>query len=259
MTTLRRRLNWLGLATIVVLVGIWELLVDVKIIDFTYLPAPTRIATRAGDMFMGSELWMNLEHTITATVIGWLIASFVGVTFGVILGRYRPVWTYSMSSIDALRSLPVVAFVPVAVIIFGFTLTTEVVVAAYSAVWPILLNTNAGIRGIHPRLLDVARTMHMGPLAQLWKLRIPAAATQIVTGLRLGLSVSLVLVLVAEMVGTPKGIGYALVTYSQALQPEKMFILIIVIGLAGIALNSILMALGRVVARGQMTAAGEQA
>lgn len=244
--------NWLGIVTAVALLAIWELLVDTKAIHYAYLPAPSAIAASSGQMFASGELVDNLAHTVAATVIGWLIAAVIGICLGVLLGLSRSTWKYSMSSVDALRSLPVVAFVPIAVIIFGFSLQTEVVVSAYAAVWPVLLNTLAGIRGTHPRLLEVGRTLQLGSAARVWKLRLPAASTHIVTGLRLGLAVSLVLALVAEMVGNPKGIGYALVTDQNALQPERMFVSIVAIGVVGIILNALLMGLSRVVLRGHL-------
>jgi ABC-type nitrate/sulfonate/bicarbonate transport system permease component len=257
MTTWARRVNWLGILVVFVLLAVWEVLVDTKIIHYAYVPAPIAIASSSGEMISSGILFSNLGHTIVATLIGWVVAAIVGVGLGVLLGLSRVAWVYSMSSIDALRSLPVVAFVPVAVIIFGFSIQTEWVVAAYAAVWPILLNTLAGIRDTNPRLIEVGRSLQLTRTAQLWKLRLPAATAHIVTGLRLGLAVSLVLVLVAEMVGNPKGIGYQLITDSNALQPKQMFVSIVTIGIAGMILNSLLMLLARTLARGQMASAGE--
>ena len=87
---------------------------------------------------------------------------------------------------------------------------------------------------------------------------MPAATPYIVTGMRLGLAVSLVLILVAEMVGNPSGIGFALISASQSLQPEVMFAYIVTISLSGIVLNALLVGLVTIVFRGQMAAAGEK-
>lgn len=251
------QINWIGLATSALLLVIWEILVDTKIINYAYLPAPTAILHSASGMISSGILLSSLAHTVVATLIGWLIAAVVGVGLGVLLGLSRFAWVYSMSSVDALRSLPVVAFVPVAVIIFGFTTQSEVVVAAYAALWPILLNTLAGIQDTKIRLIEVGRCLQLTRLAQVWKLRLPAAAMHIITGLRLGLAVSLVLVLVAEMIGNPNGIGHELITDSNSLQPEKMFVSIFAVGLTGMILNAAIMLGARVLAGNQMAAAGE--
>lgn len=251
------RFNLLGASTAIALLAVWEIAVDTHLIDFDYLPAPSRIAQHVPDMIFHGEFWQLTAHTLVATVIGWLIGSVVGMALGLLLGLVRPAWVYSMASMDALRSLPVVAFVPVAVIIFGFSMNAEIVVSAYASIWPVMLNTMAGIRGTHPRLGEVARVLGMSQRTALVKLRLPAATAKIVVGLRLALGLALVLVLVTEMVGNPQGIGYALIRYSRSLQPEFMFVMIIAVGLLGVVLNSLLMAASRVLFPGPMAAARE--
>jgi ABC-type nitrate/sulfonate/bicarbonate transport system permease component len=257
MPTPVRRANWLGMAVAASILLVWELTVRLGIVTFDYIPAPTAILQRSEEMLSSGELVQNLQHTLTATLLGWVLASVVGLLLGTILGLSRFAWTYSMSSVDALRALPVVAFVPVAVLLFGFTLKMEILVSCYSALWPVLLNTLAGMRSTHPRLLETGSVLGMSQLERLWKLRLPAATPHIVVGLRLGLAISLVLTLVAEMVGNPQGIGYALIADSKSLQPERMFVSIFAIGLAGIVLNAMLIGGARLLARGQMASSGE--
>jgi NitT/TauT family transport system permease protein len=227
------------------------------LLDFKYLPRPSQIAVGLRDITVTGELQVNLLHTLTASLTGWALAAVAGVTAGVVLGLVRPVWQYSMASIESLRALPIVAFVPVAVLLLGFTLTMEIVVAFYAALWPILLNTQAGVRSVDRRLLEVGDIMGFGRIERLWKLLLPASTSNIVVGLRLGLSISLVLTLVAEMVGNPAGLGYALIQKGQTLNPDQMFAYVIVIGVCGIILNAILLLLARFTFRGQMLAAGD--
>lgn len=255
---LARKINVLGLLTLVGFFLLWELLVRTGILHFEYLPAPSAVFSSAGDLIRSGELQANLGHTLQATIIGWLLASVAGVVLGSVLALVRPVWVYSMASIDALRSLPIVAFVPVAVLLLGFTLQMEVIVAFYAALWPVLLNTLAGMRAMNPRLIEVGQVLRIGGLRQLWALRLPAATPHIVTGMRLGLGTSLVLTLVAEMVGNPSGVGFALVSAAQSLQPEAMFAYIILISLSGIVLNAVLVGVVAALFRGQMAAAGDK-
>jgi ABC-type nitrate/sulfonate/bicarbonate transport system permease component len=253
------RINLLGLATLVVLVGVWQLSHQLGLIPFEYIPAPTGVFTAGREILVTGELQQNLFHTLSAALAGWGVALVIAVPLGVAIGLFRPLWTFSMASLDALRALPIVGFVPVAVLLFGFTKQMEIYVAAYAAVWPVLINTIAGMRAVKPRSLDVARMLRFGWLETLWKIRLPAATPFIVVGMRLGLAISLVLTLVAEIVGNPAGLGFALVQAGQALQPGTMFAYIIAIGVAGIVLNALLVAAARLGFRGQMTAAGEDA
>jgi NitT/TauT family transport system permease protein len=257
--SLLRRVNLLGAATFVGFLLLWELVIRVGLVTFEYLPKPSEVAVGAWEIISNGELWLNLQHTLTAAVVGWLIAAGVGLVLGLLIGLFRSVWAYSMASIDALRALPIVAFVPVAVLLLGFTQDMEILVAFYAAVWPITLNTIAGVQSLDLRKREVGKVLRLGGWGTLWKLRLPAATPFIVVGLRLGLSISLVLTLVAEMVGNPAGLGFALIRAGQALQPAQMFAYIVAIGLCGIVLNGALQVGARVLFRGQMAAAGEAA
>lgn len=251
-----RRLNVLGAIVFVLGIGLWELLVRTGVLTFSYLPPPSDVAVGLGDLFRSGELATALGHTLFAALTGWAIAGVVGVAAGSVLGLVRPVWKYSMASLEALRALPIVAFVPVAVLLYGFSVQTEIMVACYAALWPILLNTINGMR-TEARMVESGRVLRLSRAAVLWKIRLPAATAAIVVGLRLGLSTSLVLTLVAEMVGNPAGLGFLLVEKGQALQPGQMFAAVFVIGVTGIVLNGLVMGAAKLAFRGQLASAGE--
>lgn len=256
MAELRRRINTLGLLVFAAGVGLWELLVRSGPLHFDYLPPPSTVVASLAELLGSGELQVDIGHTLTATLTGWCLAAFAGVAAGSVLGLLRPIWRYSMASLETLRALPIVAFVPVAVLLLGFSVRTEILVSFYAALWPIMLNTINGLR-TETRLIEVGSVLRMSPAVVLWKLRLPSATPQIVVGLRLGLSTALVLTLVAEMVGNPAGLGFALVEEGQALQPGRMFAQVFVIGVLGILLNAALMSLARLLFRGQMAAAGD--
>jgi sulfonate transport system permease protein len=137
--------------------------------------------------------------------------------------------------------MPGIAFVPVALLLFGFSLKTELVVIVLPALWPVLINTMGGVAGVHPRLFEVGATFRLSRARVVTKIVIPAALPSILVGLRLSLTLALVLAIVAEMVGNPTGLGYAVVRDQQALRPALMFADVIVIGILGILLNQVLM------------------
>jgi NitT/TauT family transport system permease protein len=254
-----RRVNLLGAGTFALFLVLWELVVRLDLLGTEYLPAPTGVAVGLREIVVSGELRTALTHTLTAALAGWLLAAIVGVCAGMILGLLRPVWKYSMASVEALRALPIVAFVPVAVLLLGFSMRMEIAVSFVAALWPIVLNTFAGMRAVETRTVEVGYVLRLRRLAQIWKLRLPAATSYIVVGLRLGLTLSLILTLVSEMVGNPAGLGFALIQTGQALQPEQMFAYVLVIGICGILLNACLVSLARLVFRGQMLAAGDTA
>jgi ABC-type nitrate/sulfonate/bicarbonate transport system permease component len=147
--------------------------------------------------------------------------------------------------------LPAVAFVPVALLLFGFSLQMELLVIVAPALWPALVNTMEGFAGVSQRLSDVASSFRLGTAARLLKIYLPASAPSVLVGLRLALSLALVMAVVAEMVGNPEGLGYGLVREQQALHPENMFAYVLVIGFIGMALNGLLMLASRLILPGQ--------
>ena len=238
-------LNVAALAVAAIAVLVWEALVVLSGRRFEYLPAPSAIALALADLARSGPLIADLAHTLRSVVLGWGIATVLGVGAGLALGFSAPARRYSMASVDVLRSIPAIAFVPVGVLIFGFSLPMELLAIVYASVWPILVNTIGGVTGVPGRLRDVARTLRLSPGGTVVKVLVPAAAPRILVGCRLGMGIALVLAVIAEMVGNPLGLGYAIVREQQALQPASMFAYLVTVGILGMALNSAVIALGR--------------
>lgn len=231
-----------GFVVPLLLVVLWQLLIVVGVLHFQYIPTPIAIIRALGTLASSGKLFTNVVHTLAVTLIAWVIASVLGITIGAMIGTWVRLWRGVMASIDVLRSLPIIALVPVGVIIFGFTLKLEIVIAAYAAIWPVMVNTISGVMQTKSELRDLGDILHMSFFERLWKLVLPAATPLIIVGLRLGLGLSLVLAVVTEIVGTPQGVGYALISAEQALRPAQMFGYIIVVGIIGYLLNVIFMA-----------------
>ena len=233
-----RRVNVLGLATMGAIVGLWELLVRSRTIDFQFLPAPSGIAEALGSLISSGHLFAPVVHTLRSALVGWAIAGVLGIALGVWLGLSNSAWRYSMASVEIIRAIPPISLVPVSLLVFGFSLRMELVVIVYAGAWTVLVNAIDGVRNLRPELLDVGRMLRMSKLTTIRKLILPSAMPSIIVGLRLAMSLSLVLAVVAEMIGNPSGLGNALVRSQQALQPEQMFAYVVTIGVLGVLLNT---------------------
>lgn len=236
-----RRVNVSGLLTAVALAGLWELAVGSGAVDFEFLPAPSGVAGGLGSVASSGDLWAAASHTLRSTLAGWAVASVVGVGLGLGLGLSGTAWRYSMASIEVIRAIPPISLVPVALLVFGFSMRMELTLIVYVGAWTVLVNTIDGVRGVRAELLDVARILRMSRLATIRKVILPGAAGSVVVGLRLALSLALVLAVVAEMIGNPRGLGNALVRSQQALQPEQMFAYVVAVGVLGVGLNAALL------------------
>ena len=233
------RVNYPGLATMAVLAGLWELLVQWGTLDYDFLPPPSAVVGRAVSLVRSGDMTADVLHTLKVTLLGWLLAALAGVGLGLLLGLSRTAWRYSMASIEVMRAIPPVCLVPLALLVFGFSVRMELSVIFFVSAWPVLLNSIDGVRGVRAELSDVASMLRMSTLTRIGKIVLPAAMPSIIVGLRLALSLSLVLAVIAEMLGNPNGLGHAVVSSQQALQPEEMFVYVLAIGLLGIGLNAI--------------------
>lgn len=233
-----RRANPAGLLTVAVLGGVWEASIRLGLLDYQYLPAPSAVLGDTGSLLASGDLRAAVTHTLTATLLGWIAASGVGISLGLLLGLSDTAWRYSMASIEAMKGIPPITLVPVALLVFGFSLQMELVIVIYVGLWPVLINTIGGVRAVEVELLDVARMLRLSRLTTIRRIILPAALPTITVGLRLALSLCLVLAVVAEMVGNPSGLGNALVRARQALQPTEMFVYVLTTGLLGVALNT---------------------
>ncbi|HEX2046489.1 MAG TPA: ABC transporter permease subunit [Acidimicrobiales bacterium] len=250
-----RRVNGLGLGTMLALVGLWETLVRTGTVEFQFLPAPSGVAGSASRLLASGDMGANVAHTVQVTVLGWVLASALGIGLGLLLGLSGTAWRYSMASIEVVRAIPPVSLVPVALLVFGFSIRMELMIILFVSAWPVLVTTIDGARGVRAELLDVARMLRMSRLVRIRRVVLPAAMPSILVGLRLALSLSLVLAVVAEMIGNPHGLGNALTSAQQALQPEEMFAYVFAIGGLGIALNAVV---GYASARLVPSAAGQR-
>jgi ABC-type nitrate/sulfonate/bicarbonate transport system permease component len=248
------RPNLSGTLTILAVVGLWEAAVRSGALTFDYLPAPSAVFVAWGQLLLSGEMLAQTAHTLWAVLVGWVIASAIGIGLGLVLGFSALARRHLLASLEVLRPLPAVAFLPLALLLFNFSLTTELVLIIYASIWPVLINTMGGVMSVGARLYDVGRTLRLSRARTLMKVVMPAAAPSIVVGCRLSLGLTLVMAIIAEMLANPHGLGYAVVSELQAMQPQRMFAYVFFIGLLAIALNGALIGLSRRFLRGHAAA-----
>ena len=233
------RVNVLGCGVLGVLAGIWEAAARTSVGNVRFLPAPTEIASAAQVAATEGDFFGRVLHTLGVTLLGWGVASVIGVGLGLLLGMSRVAYRHAMTSFELVRAIPPITLVPAALLAFGFSLRMELVLVVFGGLWPVLINTTGGVRSVSPELGDVATMLRLGAAERARKIVLPAALPEVVVGLRLSLSLCLVLAVVAEMVGNPEGIGNGLMAARHALQPDLMFVYVIAAGLLGMLLNAV--------------------
>jgi ABC-type nitrate/sulfonate/bicarbonate transport system permease component len=252
-------LNVPGLLTLLSAAALWEILVRSGVLTFAYLPAPSAIIIAFAEIAVSGELLATTAHTLRSVLIGWVLACAIGGGLGLLLGLSPLARRYLLASLEVLRPLPAIAFLPVTLLLFNFSLTTELIVIVYASLWPMFVNTMGGVAGIASRLHDVGITLQLSQRHLATKLLVPAAAPAIMVGCRLSLGTSLVMAIIAEMIGNPHGLGYAVVSALQAMRPERMFAYVIFVGGLAILLNACVLLADRLVFRGHARGAAKHA
>jgi NitT/TauT family transport system permease protein len=233
-----------ALAAPALIVVAWEALARAGHLPADTLPQPSQIGLAALGLLADGSLLLAAWQTLQAAVGGLVLAAIIGVLCGVVLGLTPRAARVVGPSIEAMRPVPAVALMPLALLFFGFGLSMEVAVVSFACVWPVLVITIAAVRGIEPRLLDVARVLEMSARTRLFQIILPAAMARIGIGLRLAMGIALVVAVTVEIAIDPRGLGFQLMTAQQSLRPDLMYAWLAWIGILGWGLNGVLARLG---------------
>jgi sulfonate transport system permease protein len=231
------RLNLAGWGLSVLLVLLWQLAIAWNVLDFEYLPKPTEVFSALGEVASDGTLFTQMSHTVYTAAIASVIAVALGVGIGTLIGLVRPVAALTGASVDFLRSIPAVSLMPVVLLLLGPSLKSEVVVGVFAGIWPTLLNTVGGVQAINPRLHEVGRVLHLGRLQRTFKIVIPSIVPSILVGVRLTMVTCLVVVIIAEIMINPEGLGWALSQAQKSLRPDLVFGYAVVAGILGYLVN----------------------
>jgi ABC-type nitrate/sulfonate/bicarbonate transport system permease component len=208
-----------------------------------YIPPISQILVALGELIMSGLVTTHFLTTVRRFLEGYLLAAVIAVSAGVALGYFRFAHSLLEMLIEFLRPMPSVAIIPVAILLLGIGDLMIVAVTVYASVWPILVNTVDGVRRIERTLLDTGRTFGLDRRRMLWQIVFPAASPYIVTGLRISLSIALILVTTAEMIAGSKGLGFFILDEERSLHSTNMYAGIIVVAVLGYVLNRLFIAL----------------
>ena len=209
------------------------------------LPDPLRVARALLELLREGEV---LEHASVSTgrlLVSLALAAVVAVPLGFVVGLSRRVEAFVDPLVELLRPISGIAWIPLALFIFGVGNTLPVFIMVYVAFFPLLLNTVAGVRSVDAKLLAAARTMGISRAATLRHVVVPSALPMVLVGVRLAFAGAWAAVVAAELIGSPSGLGFAIEWYRGLLMSHKVFAFIAVIGVVGFVCDALLRALQR--------------
>ncbi len=235
------RLRSLGLALIVplLLLAFWHFTVKAGMTRL--IPSPAEVAEYMVDFAWGgiwddafsATLHIHLLASMSRVYGGFALAAVFAVPIGIMIGRSELVRALLDPFLQLMRPIPVTAWLPLSMILFGLGPRSAFFLVFLGAFYPILLNTVFGVRSVEPRLFEAAQMLGCSGGAQFFRVVLPAALPSIFTGLRLGLGLAWFVIVVGEMTGVPQGLGAVIMDGRTLSRTELVICGMIVIGLAG--------------------------
>ncbi len=222
------------LVIVLVLLG-WEALVRVNGVQPIYLPAPSSILRYLLAMLLDGSLLTDLGVTFMRIMAGFLVAAATGILVGIAMGMSPLAARIIDPWIAALYPLPKISLIPLLIIWLGTGEAYKIVISAVTAFFPVAISTFAAIRQVDPGLIKAARDLGAGRRQIQTKVVIPAALPGIFAGMQLGMGVTIIMVVAAEMIGgsSETGMGYVLVHSGQVMETEKVFAALLVLAVFG--------------------------
>ncbi len=224
---------------------------------YSLIPPPSEVAIELYDLAFGGiyddafsgTLLIHLLASVSRVYGGFAMALAIALPLGLMIGRIPLVRQLLDPTLQVLRPIPVTAWLPLAMIIFGLGPRSAVFLVALGAFYPILINTIFGVRSVDPRLFEAASMLGCQGSSQFFNVVLPASLPAIFTGLRLGLGFAWVVIVVGEMTGVQTGLGAIIMEARQLSRTEIVISGMIVIGIAGFISDWLVMRLGRYLLR----------
>jgi len=230
----------LGGIAVLIVIGIWQAIWSyTDWISPLFFSGPSAIAKAFWISLTQGNLLADLAFSGKNFTIGFGIALVTGVVIGVIIGWYRRIRLIFDPFLNALYAAPRIAMMPLIIIWFGIGMWSKVFIVFLSAFFPILVNTVAGIRNMDRDLLRAARAFCASDWQIFKTLAIPGSVPFILTGVRQGVAVGLIGVVVGEMLGSSEGVGFMVAYGGQTFQTDTLFVGFVIIAFAGILLTSL--------------------
>jgi ABC-type nitrate/sulfonate/bicarbonate transport system permease component len=240
----------LGAIPIALLIGVWQAINSFGYAPATLLPPPGLVFSRLFHQLFDPTFQFQIATTLFRLFTGFAIAVVLGVSLGIAAATHPAINALVRPVVRVLAPLPKVALYPAFLLLLGFDHESKITLVVADALFPILLSTYYGASAVEQKLIWSAMAAGTPPRQILFKVVLPASIPAILTGCRIGLVISCIVVFLAEMITSTNGLGFVLVTAARTFQTVDMFVPLITISLLGLILNGLLQAARSYLLRG---------
>lgn len=225
--------------------ALWWAITAAGMISPAFLPSPLAVFPAAAELLATGELQRHLAISLARIGAGFVLASVLGVLLGLLMGIDERVADVFEPLIDLIRQIPPVAWIPLAIIWFGFGEGARVYIIFLGAFFPAVINTADGVRGLDPQVKRAAASLGARGPAMFFKVSLPAAQPAIFTGLTVGLGNAFHMIVAAELAGAVAGLGYMMLEARESFRTDIIILGMVLLMLIGISLMGVMLAIRR--------------
>jgi len=227
-----------GVLSILGGLALWELVSRFVVANPLFLAAPTQIVAAIWSLALSGELWPHVWVSTVEFVLGYVVASVLGMALGMAMAQSEVARKALEPWVSGLYATPTIALAPLFILWLGIGIWSKVLVVIMLVIFPVAINTEAGLRTTSPRLIEMLRSFGATPRQIFFKLSLPSAMPYILTGLKLGIGRGLIGVVVAELFGSRAGLGRLISQSADAFNMPELFAGVVILAVAGIVLTA---------------------
>lgn len=225
---------------------LWEAAPRLGWASSTYLSPPTMVLKSLYLLMLSGELFKHFFISLQRVLLGLALSVAAGVLFGIFIGYFKNIERYLDLLFQSFRQMSAFALFPVFILLFGLGELSKTIIIFWASLWPVLLNTSAGVKHVDKVLVRSAQSMGASRFFIFRNIILPAASPEIFTGIRLGGSYCVMAVVAAEMIGATAGLGYLILYSQETFNIPAMYAGIISLAILGLGLNFALHSIERI-------------
>jgi ABC-type nitrate/sulfonate/bicarbonate transport system permease component len=229
--------NALGVSVVIAVLLVWQVLATIK--QTVYVPPVSTIFFTFIKEWFSPTFAQQAIPSLYRMIVGYCFACAIGVTIGIVIGSFKKIYQLLDPVLQFWRAIPATAIIPVGILLIGIGDQMKMVVICFGAMWPILINSADGARLVPTERLDTARIFGLTPIETLLRVIVPSAAPMIAAGMRTGLSIAFIMIVVSEMIGSTDGLGYYILQAQRTFAIPEMYGGIALLAILGYGLNAL--------------------
>jgi NitT/TauT family transport system permease protein len=229
-----------GVATLIAVIALWQVGSSSGLIPELFLPSPAEVARALWDEGLSGQLWADLAASLGRLAAGWVLGTLIGVTVGLAVGLFTLARSPALALVSALFPIPKIALVPLFIIWFGIGETSKVATIAIGTFFPTVISAYSGVDNVPRNLIVMAQSFNLSRWSIIRKIVLPGALPALLAGFRISISIALVLLVAAEMIGADSGIGASILAAGNLYRTDELIAGVVLLSLIGLALSAII-------------------